>query len=82
MEEGSDCVTLFLFLLLSTLVEFVPVVFPDDFETPESDGVLTDCLFFVTFVDTGSAAAVSFEVEDFFRATVGLTACVLFELKA
>jgi hypothetical protein len=72
VEEDSDCVTLFLFLALSTLVEFGLVEFPDDFEIPEFKGLVTDCLFFVTFVETGDAK-VSFIVADFLRCTVGLT---------
>ena len=74
VENGSDCVTLFLFLLLSTLVKLTLVEFLDDFEIPASEIALVDCLFFGVFVDTGDVM-VSFAVHDFFRCIVGLTAC-------
>ena len=70
---GSDCVPVFLFLLLSTLVVFSVAVAPDVLDTPESAEALADCFFFVPFVET--VDAVSFVLEDFRRFTVlGLTA--------
>ena len=71
MEEDSECITLFLFLVLSIFVEFALVEFPDDLEVPTFDGLVKDCLLFVTFVVTGDDT-VSFAEEDFRRCTAGL----------
>jgi len=79
VESGCDVVD-FLFLLLSTLVVFNVAGATCGFETLESVGVVEDCFFFVTFEETD--VVVSFVVEDLRRVTVGLTACVLFTLKA
>lgn len=77
---GSACVVFFLFLLISTLGAFNTGGASGSFETPESDGVLADCFFFVPFVETDDE--VSFVEEGFRRVTVGLTGEVLFALKA
>jgi len=79
VEGVPAWVTLFLFLLFSTFVEF-ELVLVDGLETPKSEEGVTDCLFLVAFVE-GDGTEVSFVDEDFLRVNVGLAACTLLTLK-